>query len=261
MALKTLDNSLEILEYFTKESPEWGVRELAKEVGKNHSIIHRILSTFEQHGFLNKNEQTNKYELGLKCLEYGLIVQDKLRISEMIDPEMNRLKDETGESIFLTWLDHLEGICLSISESSQNVKCAVTLGSRTPLYAGSSAKVIMAFLPPDKQQAIIEKGLKPWTKNTITDPISLLEDLQQIKNQGWSYSVGEYTENVVGVAIPIFNYKGDVTGSLTVGAPEYRLPESKVTSVLKKLQKSGEKIQQNIKRYRVDPKGMGSFSF
>ena len=47
MALKTLDNSLEVLKYFSKENPSWGVRELAKEMNISHSIIYRILATLK----------------------------------------------------------------------------------------------------------------------------------------------------------------------------------------------------------------------
>src|SRR5699024_1491307 len=223
MALKTLDNSLEILKYFTKETPEWGVRELARELGISPSIVYRILLTFSKHGFLNKDENTNKYRLGLRFVEYGLIVQDRLKISEIVNPKMNKLKDETGESVFLTFLDDLEGICLSISRSSHDVKFEVTLGSRTPLYAGASAKVIMAYLPMEDKELIIERGLKSWTDKTITESQVLLEDLKQIKKQKWTYSSGEYTRNVTGIAVPIFDYKGDIMGSLTLGAPNFRI--------------------------------------
>ena len=74
MTLKTLDNSLEVLKYFNKENPTWGVRELAKEMDISHSIIYRILATFEKQGFLIQNPETKKYELGLRFLEYGQMV-------------------------------------------------------------------------------------------------------------------------------------------------------------------------------------------
>ncbi|OLN31985.1 IclR family transcriptional regulator [Desulfosporosinus metallidurans] len=243
MALKTLDNALEILRYFTYEHPAWGVRELAKELNISHSIIYRVLATFEDHGFLVQNEDTKKYELGIKFWEYGLIVRSKLRISDMIYPTMEKLANETGESVFLTWLDELEGICVDIAESSQRVKFAVSIGSRTPLYAGASNKIIMAYVPEKDQLAIIEKGLQEFAGYTIVDPQKLLKNLEEIRLQGWCYSLGEYSDAVVGVALPLFTRKRKITGSITVAGPEYRFPESKVREVLTILEIRTSEIQ------------------
>lgn len=82
MTLKTLDNALEILKYFTKQTSAWGVRELAKKMNISHSIIYRILSTYEKHGFLIQNPETRKYELGIKFWEYGQVVVDKIQLSK-----------------------------------------------------------------------------------------------------------------------------------------------------------------------------------
>jgi len=252
MLLTTLDNSLKTLDYFTKENPEWGVRELAKVVGKSPSMIYRTLATFEKHGFLKKSLKTDKYRLDLKVLEYGLIVQDELKIPEIIAPDMNRLRDTTNESIYLTWLDKLEGVCISIIESKQNIQCKVSLGSRTPLYAGASAKVIMAFLSLEEKQKIIQKGLKKWTNQTIIDPQKLLTDLQKIKESGWSYSQGEFTESTIGLGVPIFNERGVILGSLTITMPEYRLTKTKFPLFKKEVIETGENIQKKINKYRPD---------
>lgn len=248
MTLKTLDNALEILKNFTYSEPAWGVRELAKKLNISHSIVYRVLATFEEHGFLVQNEETHKYELGIKFWEYGIIVKEKLNVTDLILPTMESLAAETGESIFLTWLDGLEGICLEIAESSQRVKCAVSIGSRTPLYAGASNKVIMAYLPLEKQEAIIRQGLQEYTSHTIIRPDELRRNLEEIRNQGWCYSVGEYSEEVVGIAVPLFNSRGHVTGSITVAAPEYRFPQSKVKEVVDQLLLRARDVQSNLNR-------------
>lgn len=212
----------------------------------SHSIVYRVLATFEDHGFLVQNEETQKYELGIKFWEYGQIVKGKLNITDLIIPSMESLALETGESIFLTWIDGLEGICLEIAESSQKVKFAVSIGSRTPLYAGASNKVIMAYLPPEKQEVIITQGLQEITAQTIINPEELRRNLEEIRRLGWCYSVGEYSEEVIGLAVPLFTRKGQVIGSLTVAAPQYRFPESKVKEVTDQLRSRAREVQSNL---------------
>lgn len=238
------------------ENSSWGVRELSAKMGVNHTIVYRVLATFEQQGFLRKNPQSQKYELGIKFLEYGLIIQENLEVKEEFFPVMERLKNETGESVFLTWLNYPEGICLSIAECTKSVRCAVTLGSRTPLYAGASAKVIMAFLSQDKQQSIIDSGLRKWTENTLTDPSSLLKNLKLIKQNQWSFSIGEYTDHVAGLAVPLFDYEDHIVASLTIGAPEHRMPKSNAYKYLKRLKQEKEQLQDKIKRYHITLKDL-----
>jgi DNA-binding IclR family transcriptional regulator len=241
--LKTLDNSLELLTYFTRANPSWGVRELAKEMNMSHSIVYRILSTFEGHGFLVQNQETKKYELGIKLWEYGAIIRDNLRISDLIYPIMQKLAEKTEESIFLTWLDGLEGICVEIAESSHKIKYALSVGTRTPLYAGASNKVIMAYLLKEVQETIIAKGLKPKTGKTIIQPDQIAADLEKIKKEGWAYSVGEYSDSVFGIALPIFTNRRQIIASLSVGGPEYRMPEEKVAEVLSILREGRDEIE------------------
>jgi DNA-binding IclR family transcriptional regulator len=251
MSLKTLDNSLELLKYFTKQTPAWGVRELAKEMKMNHTVVYRILSTFESHGFLVQNQETKKYELGIKFWEYGQLVQDRLRPSDIIYPIMKGLSEETGESIFLTWLDGMEGIYVEIAESSQQIKYAVTIGSKIPLYAGASSKVIMAYLPRERQEAIIQKGLKPFTDKTIVSPEQLLADLEEIRQKGWCFSVGEYSDSVFGLAVPLFNHRQEIIASLTIAGPEYRMPQAKVAAVLPLLLKGRDEIQACFDKFHL----------
>jgi DNA-binding IclR family transcriptional regulator len=243
MTLKTLDNALLVLKYFTKENPTWGVRDLAKEMAMNHTVVYRILSTFKEHGFLVQNHETNKYELGLKLLEYVTVIQQHLNISDVIYPVMKRLAAETEESAFLTWLDGTEGVYLEIVESPKSIKFAVSVGSRAPLYVGASNKIMMAFLPEDMQKKIIEKGLQPITNNTITNENELRKDLQQIRLQGWCHSTGEYSDDVTGLAIPLFNDQNSVIASLTLAGPGYRFTSKRIKELLPHLKQKGSEIQ------------------
>lgn len=241
--LKTLDNSLRVLTYFTKEKPSWGVRELAKEMDISHTIIFRIFSTFEKHGFLKKNEETNKYELGMRFLDYGFLLQDQLNIPNVIRPSMEELTEYTGESTVLTWLDGLEGVYVEIVESSRNIKFQESLGKRGPLYIGASHKVIMAFLPSHIQNRIFEQGLEKKTNKTMTDKNELIKDLQNIRKKGWGYSYGEYFEEVAALSVPLFNRNNDITASLTIASPRYRMSYDRAVYLLKPLQETQSEVQ------------------
>lgn len=238
-----MDNSLELLNYFSKETPSWGVRELAKEMGISHSIVYRTLASFEKYGFLEQDPKTKRYELGLRFLEFGQMVKEKMRLSEHVYPIMKRLAGKVEESIFLTWLDKSDGVTVEIAESTHRIKYEVSLGTRTPLYVGASCKVIMAYLSKEKQLEITREGMKAFTKNTILDEEILLSDLDEIKKKGWCYSVGEFSDAVFGLGVPLFNSQNEIIASLTISGPEYRVEEMDFDVALTHLQQEAKEIQ------------------
>ncbi|MBE5398383.1 IclR family transcriptional regulator [Brevibacillus borstelensis] len=249
LSLKTLEKSLELLRCFSEEKPAWGVREIAKELDMSHTIVHRILATFEQFGYLRQNPENKKYELGLEFLQIAQKVKARIHPGDVLVPVMKGLSEQTGESVFLSWLDGLEGVYVEIVESSHVLKYSVTVGRRFPLYAGSIGRVMMAHLPEDKQEEIISRGLNPLTSRTIVNPEVLRQQLQMIRKNGWAYSAGEYNEGVAGLHMPLFDKNGKILGSLGIAGPDHRLAEEKVPELLDHLMKARDEIQQLLNDY------------
>lgn len=249
--LKTLDNALHILTYFSRNRPQWGVRELAKEVGMNHSVVYRTLATFEQHGFLVQDKTTQKYRLGFKLLEYGCIIRDSMKLTAVIYPIMKQMAEKSGETVSLTLLDGLEGLLLERAESPNAVKFTNSVGARTPLYAGATCKAIMAYLSQEEQELIMAQGLEPITDKQITRE-QLLEDLNKIRQNGWAYSTGEITEETFGMGAPLFNVNGQVIAAVSISGPEYRMPKDNFEKALKILLEGREQIQDFLLRHQVD---------
>lgn len=249
--LKTLDNSLHILAYFSIDRPQWGVRELAKAIGMNHSVVYRTLATFEQHGFLTQDKTTQKYGLGFRMLEYGSIIRDSLKVTAVIYPIMKQMAEKSGETSFLLLRDGLQGLLIECAESPNPVKFTNTVGARMPLYAGASSKAIMAYLSQGEQELIIAEGLKPITDKLITRE-KLLEDLEKIKQNGWAYSKGEVTEATFGIAAPLFNANKQVIAAVSVSGPEYRMPEENFEKALAVLLQGRDQIQDFLSRHQVD---------
>lgn len=252
MTLKTLEKSLELLSLFTRERTSWGVRELAKELGINHTTVHRILETFEQKGFLIQDKETKKYELGMKLWEFGQLVEDKLGISDTIYPIMKKVSEQTGETIFLTWLFEMECVHVEMAESSQSIKFSVSVGSRTPLHAGASNTVIMAYLPRELQEQVVEKGLTPLTEHTVVEREHLYQKLDVIKQQGWCFSVGEFAKEVFGLSVPLFNKRREIVGSMTIAGPVSRAPEGERLSGMLSVLKEGQReVQYYLDKYNL----------
>ncbi|EID3015391.1 helix-turn-helix domain-containing protein, partial [Salmonella enterica] len=60
-----------LLNYFTLQKSQWGVRELARETGRSPSVVQRALNLLEQEGFIIQNSISRTYQLGFRCIELG----------------------------------------------------------------------------------------------------------------------------------------------------------------------------------------------
>src|SRR5699024_6806310 len=235
MTLKSLSLAIEVLSMFTKETPIWGLRDLSKEMDINHTVIYRILKTFEERKIIVQNPSSKKYQLGSGLLPLFVTYKSRNTLSDLVVPVMNELSEKTGESVFLTWKEVYEGITVEIVESSNNIRFTVSKGTRTPLYIGASTKSIMAFLTEQEKNEIVNQGIEKRTERSLATKEEIYRDLDMIKENKWAYTEGEYSDEVFGISTPIFDTHGDVIASLTLAGPTYRINEDKKKTILKDL--------------------------
>lgn len=243
MGSKTVFKALSILDVFTAENPSWGLRDIAREVDLSHTVVHRILKTFEEKGYIFQNPDTQKYELGIKFIELGNVVKENLQIYELINPIMKSIAVETGESVVLTIADNNEGLFVKIVESEQSVRFAESVGKRSPLFVGASHKVILAYFPTEIQLQIINTGLETHPDHIVSRE-DILKTIELIRTQGWFYTASETYKDVAAIAIPLFDKRQNVLGSLSVAAPVFRLTEERAMEMLPVLKENQNKINE-----------------
>lgn len=247
MTVKTLKNSLDILECFATTDGALGVREISRMTKLHTSVVQRTINTFTEAGYLLQDEATKKYKLGYKMF----IFHDKL--SNSSDPHftiyelMQSLASEINESVFLTYMDNEYGVTTKIAESSKNIKYAVSLGTKTPLYVGASCKVMFAYLDKERQLELLgyfhEKQSEEELKKLLD---SLQEELQAIRQNKWCVTVGEYNEHAFGISVPLFNYKKEIMASLTISGLVYDIDNQREKYMLEQLVKIAHQIQSHI---------------
>lgn len=247
--LQTLDKALKTLTCFSRQRPEWGITELSQQLELSKSIVHRIVSTLENWGFLEQNPVSKKYRLGIKLFELGSLVSGELEIRRHALPVMQELADFSGETVNLTIVDRpsYEGVCIETVDSNQSVKFSTRVGTTMPLHWGASHKILMAFLSDTEINIIINrKGLSPLTEHTITKAELLKEELKKIRRQGYAVSREEVDLGAAAVAAPIFDQHGQITAGLTVVGPLYRMQPKKLEMLIDRVRAAARAITAKI---------------
>lgn len=244
--LSSVKNTLKLLRSFKMEKPQRGVRELAEELGMGKSSVQRILTTLASEGFVNKNEETNKYELGISVLELSSIVLGQIDLHNEALPIIKQLADKCNETAHLAVLDNDQIVYLSKVESRSSIKLPSHSGLHNHVHCTSSGKLLLAFGEPEKVEVIIEKGLPKFTPNTITDPSAFRNELINIKKRRYSVSNGEFTVGVTSVSAPIRDHTGKVIAAINLVGPSSRINKPRIDYFAEELLHAGELISEKL---------------
>ena len=231
---------------FDKEHPEWSVAELSQALGLHRSIVYRILCTFEQRGIVSRSDTGGHYRLGLRLVELANVVLANMDLRQVARPVMERLVRETGEAAFLTVVSEDASVCIEKVDSLQPLRSMLTIGDHSPLHAGASNKLLLAYLPADTVDELIAGGLEPITPRTIADATRLREDLAKIREQGWAYTVGELTPDVAAISVPLRDSNGTVVAALSIAGLASRFSEDGLPALISVTRQAADEISAQL---------------
>ena len=155
----------------------------------------------------------------------GHLARQATPLQRMALPFLKGLTQATGETSDLVVLRGREAVNVEAVESPRPMKHVGWAGRRLPLHATAAGKSLLAWFPEDQVRALLDLPLEGYTPNTIRSLQALLPELDGVRARGYSISLGEFEEDVVGVAAPILNHLGQTMGALTIGAPIGRAGE------------------------------------
>jgi DNA-binding IclR family transcriptional regulator len=125
------------------------------------------------------------------------------------------------------------------------------------LHLGAAAKVMLAFLPADEQERIIEKSdFVPLTSNTPKNAVELRGQLAEIRAAGVAKALGERVTGIAAVSAPIFDYTQQVIASVTVCGAHERFDTSAVDRICPPLIDAARNISRQL-GYRGSQNGDG----
>ncbi|QRP47744.1 IclR family transcriptional regulator [Amycolatopsis sp. FDAARGOS 1241] len=217
----------DVLLLFTGGPRYLGVSAISRELGLAKAVVHRILQSLVSREMLATDPGVSGYRLGPAAVALGASALRRFDARTVATPVLRRLRDETGETTTLSGLVGDERVYLDQFESPREIKMTVEIGRRFPLHAGSSGKVILAFLPGDRREALLARDLPALTEKTITTADELRGALTETAREGVAVSLGERQPGAGSVAAPLFGPDGEVHGSISICGPQYRFtPEA-----------------------------------
>jgi len=221
-AAPAVDGALSILESLSA-AQQMGVSELAKKLGLSKGSVYRLLATLARRGYVEKDPQSERYQLTYRLFAVGSCTAERLGLREVAQPIMERLALQTGETVNLGVLDDFRTLSLHVVESAHPLRVHMRIGGLSA-HATATGKILLASLGPEELRRRLKgRRLEIITRRTIKSRPALLAELARVREQGFAVDDEECSLGLRCVGAPIHDHRGGVVAALSVVAPCHRL--------------------------------------
>lgn len=215
-SIHSVENALDVLEALCDEQDDIQISRLSEKLSMNKTSVFRLLATFENRGYVEREETTGRYRLGLSAYEMGQKFLSRMGLLSKARPLMQKLVRECDETVYLVVRRDHEVLFLDLADTTQQVKIISLAGQRFPLASTAAGQLILAHLPETEDR---EQQLDPQRRS-------------RIQQQGYCIDRDALGDGITSLAAPLFSANGSLAGCLCCVGPTFRLEQAKVTECL-----------------------------
>jgi IclR family KDG regulon transcriptional repressor len=216
--VNSVERAFRILELFEDGRPEQSISEISRALNIHKSTAHNIAQTLCKLNVLEQNPANLKYHLGSGLVSLANLARQGMDVRQLARPYLVGLAQETHVSVFLGIFEN-DGITIvEKAESPEQLRISAPIGQRVPFCGGSFGRVFLAYMHSSEVDRLIkERGLRRFTRTSITDPTECRMSLTEVRKQGYAVDdTEEYLDGVWAVSAPIFDGDGVAAGLTSV---------------------------------------------
>jgi IclR family acetate operon transcriptional repressor len=203
-----------------------GLGEISRVTALNKTTAYNLLASLATLRFIEQDEHSRRYRLGLRNLELGRIVQQRLHISHLARPILANLCKKTNETVNLGLPDLDDLLVVDAYQGSRLLHATAYGGWRSMYHCTALGKAFMAqWDAPTRRTVYRLRGLPRLTPRTITDIDTLEAQLARFLAQGYALDVEENEVGVNGIARALVDGMGEVAAAISVAGHSSRLTE------------------------------------
>ena len=220
--VRALARGLSVLALFDIEHPDWGLNDICARTGMSKTTAYRMVRTLEAADFLVYDSQRERYHLGKAMIPGAYLTMSYIGFARVVHPFLERLSEDTGETIELTVSGPGGAVVVDQVASSNPFRLNLPIGRIQNLASTSAFRMHMAYLSGAEQRKMLGGSQVARTPNTVTDPGEIIERLAAERAEGLAYDLEEQDLGVCAVSAPVLEHDGTVRAVLTLVAPAER---------------------------------------
>jgi IclR family pca regulon transcriptional regulator len=207
---------LRVIECFGADSPRLSIAEVAQISALDRATARRCLLTLHHEGYADYDGKF--FTLTPKTLRLGMGALASLPLPQIVQPWLDQLAEQIGQSCSVSILDAGEIVYLARAAQTRVMSIGLMPGSRLPAHCTSMGRVLLAALPLRDACAVIDQAdLSPRTARSLTDPTEIMARVADAKRDGYAVIDQEIEMGLRSIAVPVFNARGLAVAALNTG--------------------------------------------
>ena len=213
--VQSLERGLSVLSVFDIDHPELTLSDVARLTGLDRAATRRFLFTFVGLGYMR--QEGRLFSLRPKLLELGFAYLSSLRLPQIAAPHLRVLSAAVHESSYLSIMEDDENVCVAHVPVRRIWTATITVGTRLPLLATASGRVILAMAEDKAIESFIARHplarITPFTKR---EPDEIMEQIARIRDCGFAYVDQELELGLRVLAAPVHDGRGRTVAAVSV---------------------------------------------
>lgn len=242
----SLGKAFHVLEVLATSSGTLTLLEIVQELGFHKPTVHRILSELVELGYVSRVEK-GIYQITPKLRRLALGGLDD-RVTEIADPCLRALHDETGETVNLGVLRGANVRYLRVLESTHPFRRIVEPNSIDPFYSTSLGRAITLQLGDAEWDALIERTkLIARTSETVIDRRQLRKIHRRAQQDGYAVEQDQNDVGVTCIGAPIYE-DAEVIAAISLSVPTARADAKALPRFIKAVVRTAREISKQIQQ-------------
>ena len=223
-SIQVLERCFTLLDVLAQQREPMALKDISERTGLHPSTAHRILNDLAAGRFVDR-PHAGQYRLGMRLLELGNLVKERLSVRELAAAPMRELHRLTHQAVNLSVRQGDEIVYIERAYSERSgMQVVRAVGGRAPLHLTSVGKLFLAAEPPERVRAYANRtGLAGHTRNSLTQVPALERELEGVRTRGVAHDNEELEIGVRCIAAGVYDDAGKLVAGLSISAPADRL--------------------------------------
>lgn len=245
--IQAVDRAMQLLNAVACSPSPSTVPELAKMCGLNRSTAWRLLNTLEHHGIVERDPLSQRYHVGYGTIRLATATVDHRSLVRRARPVLERLADETGETVNLGVGTFSAAVCIDQVDAGHVISLN-WIGRQMPLHCTSIGLAVLSYLPESERESVLQQPRKAYTKLTLVDEAQLREVLARVRDRGFCVAVDDYETGIGGVTAPVLDAEGRASTLVSVSGPSFRLPRTTLETLGPRVAAAAAEIGRRLRK-------------
>lgn len=196
--------ALAVLRYIARNREPAGVTAIARAIGVNPSSCFNILRTLVAEGFVERDDETKTYLLGVAPLDLARSVIDENGAFSYLRADMQRLADTFSVTTTLWRMTRSERwVLIGLTESLALARIHMTIGQRLPLYGGAMGRCLAAHRQSPQSELLSRFRQVRWFRQPSVE--EYLAQVEETRARGWGLDQNQFNQFFSSIAAPVID--------------------------------------------------------